>query len=85
MRLIKRSLYASTNYFGYVTGIFLGIPKIIISCLSLKKIACFRFKNDIKLWLTQIDFAKANLDKERVSKIFTTMLQVHNKKPSKSD
>lgn len=46
----------------------------------LFRMACFRFKHDVKLWLTHIDFAKKNHDKERVSKLFTTMLKVHNKK-----
>lgn len=48
----------------------------------LFRMACFRFKHDVKLWLTHIDFAKKNFDRERVSKLFTTMLKIHNKKPN---
>lgn len=48
----------------------------------LFRMACFRFKSDVKLWLTHIDFSKKNHDRERVSKLFTTMLKVHNKKPN---
>lgn len=55
---------------------------IALRIYKLFRIACFRFKSDTKLWLTHIEFAKSNMDKERVSKIFTTMLQVHNKKPN---
>lgn len=48
----------------------------------LFRMACFRFKYDVKLWLTHIDFAKKNYDRDRVSKLFTTMLKVHVKKPN---
>jgi len=55
---------------------------IVARIHKLFRIACFRFKSDVKLWLTYIDFAKRRMDKNRVSKIITTMLQIHNKRPN---
>jgi U3 small nucleolar RNA-associated protein 6 len=56
--------------------------QIILRIYKLFRIACFRFKSDIKLWLTYIDFVKKQMDRPRVSKIFTALLQIHNKKPN---
>ncbi|CAF1014961.1 unnamed protein product [Brachionus calyciflorus] len=56
--------------------------EIVLRIYKLFRIACFRFNSDVKLWLTYADFANKNFDKERVSKIYTTMLQTHNKKPN---
>lgn len=55
---------------------------MVLRIYRLFRMACFRFKHDVKLWLTHIEFAKKNYDRERVSKLFTTMLKVHNKKPN---
>ncbi|XP_064604672.1 U3 small nucleolar RNA-associated protein 6 homolog [Liolophura sinensis] len=48
---------------------------------QLFRLATTRFKDDIKLWLSHIEFAKERREKATVSRLFTNMLQIHNKKP----
>ncbi|XP_045211690.2 U3 small nucleolar RNA-associated protein 6 homolog [Mercenaria mercenaria] len=50
------------------------IHKLFKMCLS-------RFPEDIKLWLTYIAFARKRRENAVVSKQYSKMLQVHNKKP----
>ncbi|XP_041364747.1 U3 small nucleolar RNA-associated protein 6 homolog [Gigantopelta aegis] len=47
---------------------------------KLFRLVCNRFQYDVKLWLSHIQFAKAGNEKATVSRLFTRMLQVHNKK-----
>ncbi|ESO87387.1 hypothetical protein LOTGIDRAFT_235075 [Lottia gigantea] len=48
---------------------------------KLFRMVTYRFQDDIKLWLSHIAFCESKEDSVRVGKIFTRMLQVHNKKP----
>ena len=44
--------------------------------------ACWRFQDDINLWLSHIDFCKRRSEKAPVSNLYVKMLQIHNKKPA---
>lgn len=48
---------------------------------KLFRIALSRFPEDVRLWLTYIAFARQRRENTVVSKQYTKMLQVHNKKP----
>ncbi|KAK6169354.1 hypothetical protein SNE40_020425 [Patella caerulea] len=48
---------------------------------KLFRMATYRFQEDLKLWMSHIAFCESKDDVVRVGKIFTRMLQVHNKKP----
>ncbi|KAL4240664.1 U3 snoRNP protein [Mactra antiquata] len=48
---------------------------------KLFRMAISRFPEDIKLWLSYIAFAKQQNDKATVSRQYSKMLQIHNKKP----
>ncbi|KAK3091362.1 hypothetical protein FSP39_019251 [Pinctada imbricata] len=50
---------------------------------KLFKLATVRFQDDVKVWLSHIQYAKSNNEKKTVSKLFASLLQVHNKKPGK--
>ncbi|XP_021369780.1 U3 small nucleolar RNA-associated protein 6 homolog, partial [Mizuhopecten yessoensis] len=47
---------------------------------KLFRLATYRFQEDVKLWLSHIHFSKTRKEKTTVSKLFTRMLQVHNRK-----
>jgi len=48
---------------------------------KLFKLACTRFQEDSTLWLSHIDFCKKKNEKTSISRLYTRMLQVHNRKP----
>ncbi|XP_060592265.1 U3 small nucleolar RNA-associated protein 6 homolog [Ruditapes philippinarum] len=48
---------------------------------KLFRLALSRFPEDIKLWLTYIAFAKHRKETSVISRQYSKMLQVHNKKP----
>ncbi|XP_071107937.1 U3 small nucleolar RNA-associated protein 6 homolog [Haliotis cracherodii] len=48
---------------------------------KLFRLVCLRFQDDIKLWLSHIEFCKSRNERSYVSRLYTRMLQVHNKKP----
>ncbi|KAK2704984.1 U3 small nucleolar RNA-associated protein 6 homolog [Artemia franciscana] len=48
---------------------------------TLFRFCVFRFQDDIKLWLSYVDFCKQVNWTNRISKIFVKMLAVHNDKP----
>lgn len=48
---------------------------------KLFKLALYRFPEDVRLWLTYIAFAKQRKENAVVSRQYSRMLQVHNKKP----
>ncbi|XP_071151041.1 U3 small nucleolar RNA-associated protein 6 homolog, partial [Mytilus edulis] len=47
---------------------------------NLFRLVTNRFPDDVKLWLSHIEFSQSRKEKANVSKFFTKMLQVHNKK-----
>ncbi|XP_074647979.1 U3 small nucleolar RNA-associated protein 6 homolog [Tubulanus polymorphus] len=47
----------------------------------LFRFATERFRNDITLWLSFIDFSKSRNETSHVGQIYMKMLQIHNKKP----
>ncbi|XP_046582827.1 U3 small nucleolar RNA-associated protein 6 homolog [Haliotis rubra] len=48
---------------------------------KLFRLVCLRFQDDVKLWLSHIEFCKSRNERSYVSRLYTRMLQVHNKKP----
>ncbi|XP_060072023.1 U3 small nucleolar RNA-associated protein 6 homolog [Ylistrum balloti] len=48
---------------------------------KLFRLATYRFQDDVKLWLSHVQFSKTRKEKTTISKLFTQMLQVHNRKP----
>lgn len=48
---------------------------------NLFRLATIRFSEDVKLWLSHIEFAQSRGEKSNVSRIFTKLLQIHNSKP----
>lgn len=48
---------------------------------NLFRLCCYRFQDDVKLWLSHVEFCKKQNEKYHIAKVFTRMLQVHNKKP----
>ncbi|KAL3876207.1 hypothetical protein ACJMK2_034077 [Sinanodonta woodiana] len=67
------------------TGYIFKKVEIDISILQrihkLFRLALVRFKDDIKLWLSYIEFSKSRREKATVSRLFTSLLQMHNKRP----
>ncbi|XP_013395525.1 U3 small nucleolar RNA-associated protein 6 homolog [Lingula anatina] len=67
------------------TGYMFKREEIDVSIIQrihrLFRLAIYRFQDDLKLWLSHIAFSKKRHEKSSVSKIFTRMLQVHNKNP----
>ncbi|KAK2181515.1 hypothetical protein NP493_395g00017 [Ridgeia piscesae] len=45
------------------------------------KLACLRFQEDIKLWLSHVEFCKSLGEKVSVGRLFTKMLQIHSREP----
>ncbi|XP_052790415.1 U3 small nucleolar RNA-associated protein 6 homolog [Mya arenaria] len=54
---------------------------IVVRIHRLYKLVLYRFPEDVKLWLSYIAFAKQLKAKDLVSRQYTKMLQVHDKKP----
>ncbi|XP_064620743.1 U3 small nucleolar RNA-associated protein 6 homolog [Lineus longissimus] len=48
---------------------------------KLFRMACSRFQDDVKLWLSHIEFSKQRKEKATISRLYTRMLQVHSRKP----
>jgi U3 small nucleolar RNA-associated protein 6 len=44
---------------------------------KLFELACTRFKEDVKLWLSHIEFCKQKHEKKRASRLFTSLLKIH--------
>ncbi|CAH1793560.1 unnamed protein product [Owenia fusiformis] len=48
---------------------------------KLFQLALSRFQDDVKLWLSHIQFSKQRGEKASVSRIYNQMLQIHTRKP----
>lgn len=48
---------------------------------NLFRLATNRFPDDVKVWLSHIEFSQVRKEKSNVSRLFNKMLQIHTKKP----